>query len=244
MQLQTYGHNSFTIDKIFIRKQKKMEEKKMKKNKGITLIALVITIIILLILAGISIATLTGQNGLLTKANTAKEITKEEGIKEKIKIAYASVETDAVINGWDINKKAEKLQKELRKEDPTATVTVEGTNLKVSYKGVELIINEKGQVEIAGNSKITINEFSIKGTKVTSITPPEGFVHVGGSIDEGYVISDEPTDENKGVDADLAGNQFVWVPVEKDQKITAKVSSEEKITSYYCVNFYPWVKHL
>ena len=135
------------------------------------------------------------------------------------------------MNGWDINKKAEELQKELRNEDPTATVTVEGTNLKVSYKGVELIINEKGQIEIAGNSKITINEFSIKGTKVDSITPPEGFVHVGGTIDEGYVISDASSDENKGVDADLTGNQFVWVPVEQNQKITAKVSGEEEIAS-------------
>ena len=39
----------------------------MRKNKGITLISLVITIIILLILAGISIATLTGENGELNK---------------------------------------------------------------------------------------------------------------------------------------------------------------------------------
>ena len=45
------------------------------KNTGITLIALVITIIVLLILTGISIATLTGENGVLTKANTAKEQT-------------------------------------------------------------------------------------------------------------------------------------------------------------------------
>ncbi len=43
----------------------------MKDNKGITLIALVITIIVLLILAGITIAMLTGENGLLTKANDA-----------------------------------------------------------------------------------------------------------------------------------------------------------------------------
>ena len=44
----------------------------MTNNKGITLIALVITIIVLLILAGVSIAMLTGQNGILTQANTAK----------------------------------------------------------------------------------------------------------------------------------------------------------------------------
>ena len=40
-----------------------MEKRKWKKtNKGITLIALVITIIVLLILAGVTIATLTGEN--------------------------------------------------------------------------------------------------------------------------------------------------------------------------------------
>ena len=39
----------------------------LKNKKGITLIALVITIVVLLILAGVSIATLTGPNGLLTK---------------------------------------------------------------------------------------------------------------------------------------------------------------------------------
>ena len=46
---------------------------KRTKQKGITLIALVITIIVLLILAGVSIATLTGQNGILTRASDAKK---------------------------------------------------------------------------------------------------------------------------------------------------------------------------
>ena len=50
-----------------------MKQRKILKNsKGITLIALVITIIVLLILAAISIATLTGENGILTQANKAK----------------------------------------------------------------------------------------------------------------------------------------------------------------------------
>ena len=47
----------------------------MKEHKGITLVALVITIIILLILAGISIATLTGENGLFKRAKDAKNNT-------------------------------------------------------------------------------------------------------------------------------------------------------------------------
>lgn len=44
-----------------------------KSESGITLIALVITIIVLLILAGVTIATLTGQNGILTQSQKAKE---------------------------------------------------------------------------------------------------------------------------------------------------------------------------
>ena len=53
-------------------------------EKGITLIALVVTIIILIILAGISISTLTGKNGILNQANSAKIMTIVSGIKEEI----------------------------------------------------------------------------------------------------------------------------------------------------------------
>ena len=55
------------------------KNKKLLKRKelGITLIALVITIIVLLILAGVSIAMLTGENGILTQAQRAKEETEK-----------------------------------------------------------------------------------------------------------------------------------------------------------------------
>ena len=57
----------------------------MKKqgNKGITLIALVITIIVLLILAGVSIAMLTGENGILTQAQKAKTETENAQANEE-----------------------------------------------------------------------------------------------------------------------------------------------------------------
>ena len=45
----------------------------MKKQKGITLVSLVITIIVLIILAGISIHALVGQSGIITRAQQAKE---------------------------------------------------------------------------------------------------------------------------------------------------------------------------
>ena len=60
----------------------------LREKKGITLIALVITIIVLLILAGVTIATLTGDNGILTKATKAKEDTEVGEEKEQISIAY------------------------------------------------------------------------------------------------------------------------------------------------------------
>ena len=62
--------------------QKRMKEK-TRTNKGITLIALVITIIVLLILAGVSIAMLTGENGILTQAQNAKNRTAEAEAQER-----------------------------------------------------------------------------------------------------------------------------------------------------------------
>lgn len=62
----------------------------MRGNKGITLIALVITIIVLLILAGVSIAMLTGENGLLTQATTTKKEQIRAEAAEKINLALNS----------------------------------------------------------------------------------------------------------------------------------------------------------
>ncbi len=65
--------------------KRKLEER-IKEKRGITLIALVITIIVLLILAGVTIATLTGKNGILTKASDAKEDTVIAQDEEMIKL--------------------------------------------------------------------------------------------------------------------------------------------------------------
>ena len=56
---------------------------KIKNTKGITLISLVITIIVLLILAGVSIAMLTGKNGLITRAQDAAEETRGASVEEE-----------------------------------------------------------------------------------------------------------------------------------------------------------------
>ena len=68
---------------------KNLKTKAFKSTKGIKLIALVVTIIILLILAGVSIAMLTGNNGVLTKAGEAKVRTGDAGDLEKIQLEVA-----------------------------------------------------------------------------------------------------------------------------------------------------------
>ncbi len=64
------------------------------KNNGITLIALVITIIVLLILAGVSISMLTGENGILTQAQNAKEETEKAQEDELIKLTALEATTN------------------------------------------------------------------------------------------------------------------------------------------------------
>lgn len=65
----------------------------MKKNSGITLIALVITIVVLLILAGISISAVLGKNGILDKAKEAKYLTKLREYEERVTLIVASEKT-------------------------------------------------------------------------------------------------------------------------------------------------------
>ena len=82
---------------------KTAKKQKLKESKGITLIALVITIIVLLILAGVTIATLTGDNGILKKAGDAKTQTEQAKEDENLKIAIAgSYGTDGKLNLKDL----------------------------------------------------------------------------------------------------------------------------------------------
>ena len=66
--------------------ENKIAELAIRNKNGITLIALVITIIVLLILAGVSIAMLTGTNGILTQAQKAKMTTELSSYKEQLEL--------------------------------------------------------------------------------------------------------------------------------------------------------------
>lgn len=122
--------------------------KNLKNTKGITLIALVITIIVLLILAGVTIATLTGDNGLLSKANTAKNTSTDAEIEEEIRLAWNKVYMDSYLDST--TDKANALKTELEKNGYTVEdVSVNGTKITITnYRGKDKIINvSTGTVE-------------------------------------------------------------------------------------------------
>lgn len=80
----------------------------MRKNAGITLIALVVTIIVLLILAGITISLLIGENGIIARANQAKEKYADAALQERIELGDLStfkiVRVSNAIKGTDVSK--------------------------------------------------------------------------------------------------------------------------------------------
>ena len=114
----------------------------VKDNKGVTLIALVITIIVLLILAGVSIATLLGENGIINKAKLAKEETEKSNVLEKVQIEVAGgFNTDGE---YDTNIIKKNLENNLG-----ATVTKVNNSLNVELDGTKVKVKPYGKVEFA-----------------------------------------------------------------------------------------------
>ena len=63
----------------------------LRKNKGITLIALVVTIVVLLILAAVSISMLGGENGIITQAQKSKDETEQAKVEEIVNVVIGSL---------------------------------------------------------------------------------------------------------------------------------------------------------
>ena len=128
------------------------------KNKGITLIALIITIIILLILAGTTISMLTGENGILNRAENSKEKTVIREEKEQISLAWSVVKIDKL--GGIVT--AEELEKELNKK---ATVKEEDSKFKITFKETGNIhyIDAEGKYISTGEGE---DEYDLLANKV------------------------------------------------------------------------------
>lgn len=150
-------------------KEKKLKELR-KYTKGITLIALIITIIVLLILAGVSIAMITGQNWILTQAQNAKQATEGAAAKEKVEIAVVGAISKDKTGALTIDN--------LKTEMANYEGTIEGSKFPVTVKVDNKMfeVSENGNVkekrEIAGvTPEISLNiEDEIDGNKIVEIT--------------------------------------------------------------------------
>ena len=210
-----------------------------KKQRGITLIALVVTIIVLLILAGVSISMLTGQNGILNRASEAKKNTEAASDLEFLQTKAYEAVTNYYVKG-QTGSENEYILEELGKVSGVETSVSQGT---VKYNGKtydisEIIGNtseqkaiekEEGLTQItaatatdAGDKAILSETDSDKNAKVRMIIVeettnggkvkaviPSGFYYVTGKPSTGLVISDKFDDDDNN---SKGGNQFVWVP--------------------------------
>ena len=187
-------------------------------QKGITLIALVITIIVLLILAGVSIAMLTGQNGILTQAQNSKTVTENKSAEEKVKLAIMGARAD------DGTLTVRKLRTELANYGGT----VEGDTFPVTatVDGKSFTVDANGNVTSAGGSAVpnppaptengtlgTVTGSETKNTTVkdslgNQVVVPAGFkvVNKDANVTDGIVVEDVSHSAT-------AGSQFVWIPV-------------------------------
>lgn len=106
----------------------------MRNQKGITLIALVVTIIVLLILAGISVAMLTGNNGLITQANKAKIANAEGAIRDAVVLAVSAYRAENYNqNQSTLSITGENIQADMEETlGDDYTVTPEGQNIEVT----------------------------------------------------------------------------------------------------------------
>ena len=129
---------------------KNLKTKAFKSTKGITLIALVVTIIVLLILAGVSIAMLTGNNGILTQGNRAKEEQAHAAVKEGIMLLYNEYKTKQEVNASKVQEETKVASTELVKiaENEGAEGTTENLGSFKDFIQSKNIINANGIVNV------------------------------------------------------------------------------------------------
>ena len=145
-----------------------------KSNFGITLIALIITIIVLLILAGVTLNMVMGENGIFGKANNAKNKTEVAQYEEELRMCVLEIQADEATNGTtfgidtirkNLVEKVKELEntEEIEITSPEGNATIEGT-----YKGYEYKIDEKYVVHIGDKAT---------GIILTTSLEPEGWTN-------------------------------------------------------------------
>ena len=228
-----------------------MKNRKM-QEKGITLIALVVTIIVLLILAGISIMMLTGENGILNRASEAKQNTGTAQTEELVKLSVTDALTQGLGSLTDANLKTALNNNigagkyEISGDETSGwTVTVDGKEFKIdstgkiggTTSGGSTGGNQGGGTSGGGNLPETA-EGQTAGTAIKNPdsygTNPNAQATADGAgktfaKPDGATYVEGTVDT--GVVVNIKGSEFVWVPVDDVVLDTSKDADLPKSSS-------------
>ena len=201
-------------------------EVKMRREKGITLIALVVTIIVLLILAGVSISMLTGQNGILKRAGEVKTKTEEGQAEEELKLAITSLATEyyASKTRGTLKDYIYSHKEDLKKELGTTEVELDESGSTIKYKGNMYSVTEEGEITAADGVALSKTKMTLV---VEGETMPTGrikatLINVTGAISwtssNTSVATVESTGEEVTVTAVGVGTTIITATCGKDSK--------------------------
>ena len=217
--------------------------KKLNNSKGITLIALVITIIVLLILAGVAISMLSGDNGILKQAADAKTETELKTEAEQVKLAAMAALTAGEGN-FKSDKALETLNQELSKIEGYNAGTIKKEDLPKTIEIAETkyTIEESGAVTIRNSNEIpVVTDVSKLTTKVEEKTIYEDKSAVNTTtkravIPKGFKVSSVSAEQH--IDTGLVviaedGSEFVWVPVDDITTMYETLEDGKKVGQLY-----------
>ena len=181
----------------------------MKNNKGVTLIALIITIIVLLILAGVGITMVTGQNGIMNRAKDAKEATALKSAEEKVNLATSGAIAKSnygELTVENLRSEIANYQGEITEDtngDFPVIVTVDGRSFKVYKSG-----------------KVTKNGDTTASDIFDETGKEEGMLHIGDFVNytpANNTWTDDDFNKIKETGAKIEANNSTELPEESFQ---------------------------
>ena len=203
----------------------------MKKQGGITLIALVITIIVLLILAGVSISLVIGQNGVLTQAKNAVGENQTATAEEEISMAWGSLESE-YWSAWANNSSTtrssiftkDNIEKYLQGTVDVFTYNEDGTGT-ITYKSNSSTKTNSENFAIDANG--TVNLLGTTGAQTPTTTKEWEIVTDNG--DTGLSLGDLLKPKNLTGDNAYLANEKFYVIGKNDTEGTVALLAEKNV---------------